>query len=466
MDGVQNLSLGDHLAAADDVSIGGIFLDERVVFLRGEGVRVQDALAGSVEVRVVLQLEQVLHNPGHHDANGGGAGEAGGLDGGAVHKAGGLGHLADDELMAVLVGPKTRKGGDDLPHGQIFHVEPGLLNELVQARAGGGGGLLVLNINGRRAHQQVAVDGGGNQHALAVLAGQGKNGVLYVLARLLVQQAVIAPAGGDMNLFLADHVVELVGVHPCGIDHAAGLIGAVVGLNLPAARDGVQAGDLGVKAELHAVGGGVLRHGDVHAEGAHNTGGGGVEDAHGLFGQVGLQLEDFLPVQNQLHVLDAILDAPLIQGLQVGQGILVDTHHQGAAPVERKIQLLGQVLHHLIALHVQLGHQGSVGGVVACVNNGAVGLGGAAAHVLRLLQHTDFGLVPGQLAGGGAPGHTGPNDDYVIHRRRSSPFARKKGAERTLLLSPVRFSSFGMPAPYLTARRSRGRPCQSSFAQP
>ena len=91
---------------------------------------------------------------------------------------------------------------------------------LVQTARGGGGGLLVLDVDGGGADQQVAVDGGGDQNALAGRARQLEHGVADVFAGGVVQQEVVAPAGDDLHgVGGGGHVVQLVGVDAGRVDH-------------------------------------------------------------------------------------------------------------------------------------------------------------------------------------------------------------------------------------------------------
>ena len=55
VDGVDDLPFGDALTPADDLAVGGIVADQLVAFLHGQGLGVQDALAGGVKGRVFFQ---------------------------------------------------------------------------------------------------------------------------------------------------------------------------------------------------------------------------------------------------------------------------------------------------------------------------------------------------------------------------------------------------------------------------
>ena len=74
------------------------------------------------------------------------------------------------------------------------------------------------------------------------------------------------------------------------------------------------------------------------------------------------------------------------------------------------------------------GKKTAVRGVEARVDDGAVGLGGAAAHVLRLFQHQHPALVARQIPRDCAAGHTGADDDNVVQKDSSFICQRKSGS--------------------------------------
>lgn len=61
--------------------------------------------------------------------------------------------------MAVLMGTEAGKARDDLTNGQILHGRPGLGDQLIEAGGGGVRTVLVLDVDGRRPDDGVAVDG-------------------------------------------------------------------------------------------------------------------------------------------------------------------------------------------------------------------------------------------------------------------------------------------------------------------
>ena len=190
-----------------------------------------------------------------------------------------------------------------------------------------------------------------------------------------------------MVLLVAQLVVQRVAVYAGAAHHHLCLHfapGGVHGEVVAGALDGLHGG---VKLEPAAVFPGVFIEGDGHAEGAHDGAGGGVQRRHHLVRQGRLLLPQCVAPQD-LQPLDVVFLAPLVQLPQPGHVRLVEAQHQGAVAPVVKVQLPAQILHHLAAFHVEPGLQRAGGRVKAGVYDGAVGLGGAHAHILAPLYQT------------------------------------------------------------------------------
>ena len=61
-------------------------------------------------------------------------------------------------------------------------------------------------------------------------------------------------------------------------------------------------------------------------------------------------------------------------------------------------------------------HQAAVRGVEARMDNGAVGLAGAAADVLLALEHEEAALTAAEIPGDGAARHARADNDHIIHK--------------------------------------------------
>ena len=311
------------------------------------------------------------------------------------------------------MGPEPREGGNDLTQRQILHHTDSALPHRLQALGGGCRGFRVLHIHGGGADDGIAVHRGRHQHALAVFARQVEDGMAYGMG-LFIQQHIVSPAGKDGHGVFGHHVMQHSAVNACGIDHGAGLIGAFFGLHRPAAGDPADMGHLFVETELRSVFAGILRQRDIQPEGADNGAGGRPERSHSLSGSIGLQRKKRLPVQN-LQPLYPVGNPSLVEPLQVGLLRFTEAQHDGAAALIGKVQLFRQAFHPAAARHVQLCHQSAGFRVEAGVDDGGIGLTGAAAHVLLLIQHQNVRLIAAQFPCAGAAGYTGADDDYIFH---------------------------------------------------
>ena len=260
------------------------------------------------------------------------------------------------------------------------------------------------------------MDGGGHQHALAHGGGQLEDGVLHQLTVPPVQQAVLAAAGHDGQLRPAQLVMEHISVDAGGGDDHPALQCAAVRLQQEMAALPADAPYLRVEAELTAVGGGVLRQCDGHAEGADNGAGGGVQRGRRLRRHPRLLPPQRLPVQHR-QSLHAVLLTPALQFLQTGDVRLIEAQHQRAAPAVGEVQLPGQRLHHPGALHVEPGLGRACRRVESGVADGGVGLAGAHAHVLAPLRKTDAQAVAAEPAGHGAAHRAAAYNHGIIHRK-------------------------------------------------
>ena len=312
------------------------------------------------------------------------------------------------------MGPQAGEAGNDVPHGQVRHAAARRGDGVIQPRLGGSSVVPILLIRGGGAEEEVSVDSGGHQHALAHGTRQLEDGMAHQTAVLPVQQAVFAPAGGDPEGIAAQLVMEHVAPYAGGVDHGTTLHRATAGVHhkvIPLPADMLH---LRIEAELRAVGGSVLRQSNGQAEGAENGAGRGIQGRHRLLGQGRLHPVQSLALHD-LQPLHAVGKPPLIEGLQLLTVRRIQTQHQCAAPAIGKVQLTGQGLHHAAALHVEAGLPAAGLGVEAGVDNGGIGLAGAGADVLIALHHTDASAAAAQLPCDGAADDAAADDQYIIH---------------------------------------------------
>ena len=305
---------------------------------------------------------------------------------------------------------KTRKGVESA-EAQALAAEEGLNNlriSLMKQVATGYLRLIMLDEQLKIANEAVE----SYRDSLKLFENQLENGVAYVAAGGTVQQEVVTTAGHDGHGVVGNHVVNLVRVDAGSVDNDLGFVIALDGLYLPAAVDLLDAGNFAVELELNAVGSCVFSQSKVQAEGADNGAGGSVQSGNSVVGDVGLHGNQLVPL-NDSQAFHTVLHAVFIQLDQVGTVFLADHDDQRTVALVVEVQILGQLLHHEAALDVQLGHQRTIGGVVAGMDDGGVGLGGAAADIFCALQNQDISLLTGQFAGDGTAGNTCADDDNI-----------------------------------------------------
>jgi hypothetical protein len=71
------------------------------------------------------------------------------------------------------------------------------------------------------------------------------------------------------------------------------------------------------------------------------------------------------------------------------------------------------------------------------VDNGAVGLRGTTADILRLFHYTHPQLIAGEIPGRGTAHHTGSHDYNIIHRFLSSQRKKELHKQDAVLLHPT-----------------------------
>lgn len=185
------------------------------------------ALPGVDKFRLFLEGKAASLEKLHRlNADGRGGGQAGGLDAAQVDEALGGGGFLDDEV--VLIGVCTNPG--EVPDG-IPEVDPGhrlYRHPADKAQAGGGvvdivGLLYALGVG---ADNEVAVNRGSHQNALAVLIGALENDLIHKAALGLVQEEIFPAVGEGGEAVAAYHGVDLVGVY-------AGCVDDILGLHIP-----------------------------------------------------------------------------------------------------------------------------------------------------------------------------------------------------------------------------------------
>ena len=92
----------------------------------------------------------------------------------------------------------------------------------------------------------------------------------------------------------------------------------------------------------------------------------------------------------------------------------MDAYDQRAVPLERDIEISGEISHHHIAAHVKAGHKGAFCCIETCVDDRAVCLGSSAADILFLVQYTDIEFIAGQFSCHRRACDAGSDDNYIV----------------------------------------------------
>ena len=309
---------------------------------------------------------------------------------------------------------QTGERRDDLAEGDVGHGDAALLGHLGKAGRRGVGALLVLDVFGCGANNEIAVDGGRDEHALAHLGGKRKDHVVHVVACSGVKKHVLSAARDNLQLVLADHVVNLVRVDACSIHHAARKDAAAWGLKGKAAlRPALDGRNRGIKDELDSVGCGILGKGNVQPKGINDAGRWRPERADGIRRNVGLHGTKRVSVNN-LEVGHTIGHTSREELAEPSHVALACAHDEGANVLDCELQLLCQLVHEGVALDIESSHERAGHGVVTGVHDGRVGLGRATADVILALDHADARRGLRKLSCRGAAGDTGPNDHDVV----------------------------------------------------
>ena len=310
---------------------------------------------------------------------------------------------------------KSGKGGNDLPEWKIPHGHAGISDHLIQLLLCGCGLFLVRDIHGRRADKKISVNRRCDKNALSKRGRLREDRMADMLSGLVIQKKIIASSCRDVNFLLADHVVELICIDACRVDHA---FCPVLTVACPEMPDPIGIGMdlfcLCIKEEIHSVFLRIFSHGNVQSEGADNSRTRCIQCCHRILRKIRLHLQRLIPVNHpkSRHSVGNSLLIELLQRLQTG---FIQTDDEGSVPAKRKIKILGELLHHFIPPQVHPRHHGSRLTVVSGVHDRTVCLGRSAAHILLFLQYADLCLIPGQLSCDCRAGYSGTDNDYVIN---------------------------------------------------
>ena len=182
-----------------------------------------------------------------------------------------------------------------------------------------------------------------------------------------------------------------------------------------------------VEHELHTVRGSVLRISRRQGEGTYDTAGRRVQSPLSLIRNMGLHLLQFVPADDA-QAWNTILFSLFQQPLQNRPVLIQAADDQRSDLFKRNIQVTAHLLHHPVAFHIQLRHQGAGLRVISRMDDRAVCLARSAADVLRALDHKHLQVIPAQFSCGSAAAHTCPDDYDIIHHIQPPPFSLRSAA--------------------------------------
>ena len=224
MNGVKNFALGDALAAADDAAIGGLALDETPSVPPEKACSGSKCFSGWGRNRIfppvsgyfLRFLPPVLPLPGRWSDRGTRyrrSRYSRGASPGCKMPCSGRWARRPAKLVMVC------RQGMSATEWAAFSRMLSRPSRVVAVRSG------VILVRGRGSNQQIAVDRGRYQNALAIGAGQLENGGVYIISNGMVHEEIFSPPGDDFHIFPGGEAVNVPGMDPGSVDDRPGLDG-------------------------------------------------------------------------------------------------------------------------------------------------------------------------------------------------------------------------------------------------
>ena len=233
-------------------------------------------------------------------------------------------------------------------------------------------------------------------------------------AARLVEQVILAARRLRLPLGLAGHRADVAAPAAGAVDDDLCFVIAGFGMYEYMAALVLQTGDRASQPELDAVAHGGLRLRDAQPPRVDDRGARCVKRCDNVFRKVRLHLVRLLRVEDA-QTRHAVADAVLEQVLEMLFLLLVERQNERADALVADRQVAAQLLHQLRAANVQLRHERAVLRVVACVNDGAVGLCRAHGNVVLALEHEHAQPVLRERIGKRCADHAAAHDGYIIH---------------------------------------------------
>ena len=412
MQSVDDLALGNRLAAADDLTIERVFRDSGGALLMGKVLEAHHMAFIHKRFLGIQRQPGFPKHPHHVARDGRGGGQAGGFDARDIEEALLIG-FAHEEIIDLRVGAQAREIADGVPEIDIGNRPERHFADKGQSVARGAE-IVFFRVLGVRADNQVAVYGGGDEHALAHLARALENNMIDQCALALIEKEIFALVRGDGEGVRSRHVVDFIAPDSGGVDDEAGVNLLAAGRNAEAAVDWLDGSDFTVQLHPRSILHSRFRQRDRQLPRADDSGAGGVKGTGDLGAHIRFHLAHFLGGEH-LHAGYAVLCAAIKQLADQRILIGVESKHKAADLLIGNVQLFAQFLDKGVALHVIPGHFGAGMRIVPRMYDGAVGFCGADGNVVLLFHQHGAELVAAQLVEQRAAANAASNDDYVNH---------------------------------------------------
>ena len=188
----------------------------------------------------------------------------------------------------------------------------------------------------------------------------------------MIHEEILAAAGNDLHLLVADKVVHLVSVNAGSVDNNFCLKSALVCLNDIMVIFFHNVGYFCLKLELASIDSCILCECHAHVERIHQSASGNIECSHCIRCQVLFHGKEFF----LLHDADtgnAVVNTLLKENIQFASLLRNCADDQRSVLLYREIQLLCQLIHKLITADIHLSHHGSGLTIITAVNDRTVG---------------------------------------------------------------------------------------------
>ncbi|MPL95512.1 hypothetical protein SDC9_41683 [bioreactor metagenome] len=421
-DGVKNLLLGYLFAPADDLAVVGVVRDEgRFLFRRQLGEEQGAAGPHGIEGGIGEERNVLLHHFPDHPGDGRRARQPGALDTHQVDEAQDIFPVLDDKVLVSAHFRRRlfRTDAGEIPdvvrHADLGEKFPPLPAEFLHHVGSAAVVLRIVEVLGTGADEDIAVHGGRQVNAQSgrILLRRRVDQGLQGAVEPPVKDVILSPAGVNHVVGDPRHPAHFSGEEPGGVHEDFRREGFPrTGSHGPSSPgEGGKGRHPLPEVKVHPVGEGILRQADGEPIGRNDRTGRRME-REGSF-HAGLDLLHPFPA-DELEPRNAVGLPLLLQPPEGGFILVVQRHRQLAYPLDLHLEVPAEIVHHLIALHVENRPERSGSVVEPSVEHAAVSAARPQAYVHLLLDdgrpHPELRKLPGD----GAAYHSSSNDKNVV----------------------------------------------------